>query len=84
MKFEVETKFDIGEEVYIPEPCMYWLPNNTPSMITDIQVKYSKSGTGIFYGVHDNHTPVREDMCFGSLEECRQWCKEQNEKDGAL
>ncbi len=85
MRIKVDTQFNIGDTVYIPETCMYWwVANSKPSVITDVQIISDYRGVVICYGLNNSHVRVREDKCFITFEECRQWCQEQNEKDGVL
>ena len=85
MKIEVDTQFNIGDTVYIPETCMHWwVANSEPLIITDVQITYTDRCAVVFYGLNNSHVRVREDKCFITFEECRQWCQERNEKDGVL
>lgn len=89
MKIEVETKFNIGDSVYVPEPCMSWLATNEPSKITGVQVRYRLKSDGeivmeVFYELSNETFPCNEAICFATYEESQQWCNKRNEEDGVL
>ena len=85
MNITVETKFNIGDIVYTPLVYACWSPNSIPVQVTGVDVRYNISrGTQVLYMLTDTLGYMPEDMCFMSYEECKQWCWEQNEKDGLL
>lgn len=82
MKIEVETKFDVGDFVYIPELCHHeWFALKHPFEIHKIIIKTYGNTVYIYYELLDETLFERkEDFVFASYEECEQWCKEQNSK----
>jgi hypothetical protein len=85
MNINVETKFNIGDAIYAPLVYACWIPKSISTQITDIEVRYNThKGIQVFYVLADRLGSIPENMCFTSYEECKQWCWEQNEKDGLL
>ena len=87
MRIEVDTKFNIGDTVYVPEPHRIWFGTTEPSKVTDVIVQYRLENGGkinqiILYELSNEMFPCNEAICFATFEECQQWCREQNEKDG--
>ena len=89
MKIEVETKFNIGDVVYVPESHLSWLGTGESSKVTGVRIEYHLDSGGtvkpaILYELSNYLFYFNETICFSTLEECQRWCKEQNEEDGAL
>lgn len=89
MRIEVDTKFNIGDTVYVPTSHLSWLGTDGPSNVTGIKVEYRLENGGkinqiILYELSNELFPCNEVMCFATFEECQQWCREQNEKGGWL
>lgn len=86
MKIAIETKFNIGDMVYVPEPYRLWFTERTTREIVNITIECSmrdgKERMIVLYGLRYEDEPVCEDVCFATYEECAQWCFEQNRKDG--
>jgi hypothetical protein len=87
MRIEVDTRFNIGDMVYVPEPHICWMPIPEPSQVTGIKIKYRLENGGkmnqiVLYELSNEFHPVNADLCFATFEECNQWCAEQNEKEG--
>ena len=78
MKVNLETKFNIGDVVYVAETYEVCYANKTPYTITDIIVRLDEDTIKIVYNLHQNYTTttVSENFLFATYEECVQWCKE--------
>lgn len=81
----IDTKFQIGDEVWIYDyfydkyyPCKY------PCKISEINVKITGDKTIIAYLLIVNHGEYQEcqkhssENFFSSYEECAKWCKKHN------
>lgn len=77
MKIEVETKFNVGDFVYIPELYHHeWFALKRPFEIYKIIVKTYGNTIYICYELLDETLFERkEDFVFASYEECEQWCE---------
>lgn len=77
MKFEVETKFNVGDFVYIPELYHHeWFALKHPFEIYKVVVKIYNNTINICYELLDETIiECREDFLFASYEECKQWCE---------
>lgn len=87
MKIEVETKFNIGDVVYVPESHLSWLGTGEPSKVTGVRVEYRLDSSGvinpvILYELSNELFHYNETICFSTFEESQQWCREQNEEGG--
>ncbi|MGN0318742.1 MAG: hypothetical protein ACI4E1_12500 [Lachnospira sp.] len=82
MKIEVETKFNVGDLVYIPELYHHeWFTLKRPFEIYKIIIKTYGNTVYIYYELLDEILIERkEDFVFTSYEECERWCIEQNSK----
>ena len=80
MKLSIETKFNIGDTVYIAECFEDWFAYKTPHIISDISISASSKAVHILYEVQqDGFTDrVPEDWLFSTNEECAKWCDERN------
>lgn len=78
MKISVETKFNIGDMVYIAN-CYYdFYANSVPCRIKDVLVDINRRRTRIAYEVEQEDFTYRipEEWAFASYEECEKWCAE--------
>lgn len=80
MKLSIETKFNIGDTVYLAECFEDWFAYEKPYIISDISISANRQTTHILYKVQqDGFTDrVPEDWVFGTYEECKKWCDEHN------
>lgn len=80
MKLSIETKFNIGDTVYIAERFEDWFAYKKPHIISDISISASSKAVHILYEVQqDGFTDsVPEDLVFSTYEECAKWCNERN------
>ena len=80
MKLSIETKFNIGDTVYIAECFEDWFTYKKPHIISDISISASSKAVHILYEVQqDGFTDsVPEDFVFSTYEECAKWCNERN------
>ena len=84
MTIAIETKFNVGDAVYVADHYFDYYPVQTPYVINDILINISNRGTRIMYCVEHDDTTDRfpEDWLFSTYEECTKWCDEQNKKFG--
>lgn len=80
MKLSIETKFNIGDTVYIAECYEDWFACKKPFIISDILISANSQTTHVLYeGQQDGlKSRVPEDWVFGTYEECIKWCDEHN------
>ena len=80
MKLSIETKFNIGDTVYIAECYEDWFAYKKPCVISDISISANSKTTHILYEVQQDGLTDRvpEDWVFGTYEECIKWCDEHN------
>lgn len=85
-KIEVDTKYRIGDEVWFTEyiydtfmPCEY------PGTIYQIEVDITEDNVQtinylirVDYKNNQEYAKYSEKACFGSYEECQQWCDVHN------
>ena len=76
-----QTKFNIGDTVWIPDLYYNWYPSKNEYKIINIKVQINSNDQRIFYTVKDidGYThEYPESMCFSSYDECKQWCDKSN------
>lgn len=80
MKLSIETKFNIGDTVYIAERFEDWFAYKKPHIISDISISVNSRAVHVLYEVQqDGFTDsVPEDFVFSTYEECAKWCNERN------
>ena len=80
MKVTLDTKFNIGDTVYVVDHYYDYYVSHTPYMIIDVLINVNKRGTHIFYEVEQNDVTDRvpESWTFNTYEECARWCEEHN------
>jgi hypothetical protein len=81
MTFNIETKFNIGDRVYVVDHYDYFYAANEPYIISDIVVNINNRGIRTMYCVEQNNRTTRfpAEWLFDTYEECTKWCKEHNE-----
>ena len=82
MKIEVETKFNVGDFVYIPELYRHeWFALKRPFEIYKTIINTYGNNVYIYYELLDETLiEYKEDFIFAYYEECEKWCREQNGK----
>ena len=80
MKFTIDTKFNIGDPVYLAETYECYWANKEPYIVTDIMIKVNERGHSITYQISQNGFTdiVSEHMLFQTYADCAKWCKEHN------
>lgn len=82
MKISIETKFDIGQTVFICQKTHQfeagvfvdtYTVDTTPRTVKDIIVSYLDSGPHIFYAFEDIVTMIPEYLVFSTFEEVEKW-----------
>lgn len=77
MKISIETKFDIGQTVFICQKTHQFeagvFVDTTPRTVKDIIVSYLDSGPHIFYAFEDIVTMIPEYLVFSTFEEAEKW-----------
>lgn len=78
MKLSIETKFNIGDTVYIAERFEDWFAYKKPYIIFDISISANSQIVRILYEVQQDRftDSVPEDLVFSTYEECVKWCDE--------
>ena len=80
MNIIVNTKFNIGDKVYIANYYHDFYVTEKPHIIKDVLVVINSNKTMIRYEVEQNGSTdcVPEYWVFPSYEECAEWCESQN------
>lgn len=80
MKLAINTKFNIGDQVYIAETHHEYWANSKPYQIVGIHIYMNEHTMKISYNIeHDGFIDsVSERLLFATYEECMKWCKEHN------
>lgn len=81
MDINIQTRFNIGDEVWVPYLYHDWYPLKCRYIITHIDIQIDSKSYRIFYTIkNENNSGQRypDRMCFGSYEECKQWCDQEN------
>lgn len=83
MRMTIETKFDIGEIVYIADFYEEFIPRRTPMLIRNMDIRVYNNTPYITYLVMENGITERvpENWMFSTYEECVQWCNKKNNGD---
>ena len=79
MRFTIETKFNVGDTVYIADHYYDFYASKTPHIITDISIKVSTLGAGARYEI-DGVDWLPRNWVFKTYEECVKWCEERNKE----
>ena len=81
MQITLDTKFNIGDTVYMKDHYYdHWYASKAHE-VTEINVVIRQNKTTILYTVQSAHkitTHCPEDWLFNTLEEAMQWCEEHN------
>ena len=80
MTFTINTKFDVGDEVYIADSYYEYYASSKPYVITRVHIKSDGNKTHITYDVEQDgfRDIVTEGLVFQTYEECTKWCKNHN------
>jgi hypothetical protein len=80
MKKTVETKFDVGDIVYVADHYYDFYAQKKPYIIKDIVINITSSNTHIKYEVEQDSVidRVPEEWIFETYTECTKWCEEHN------
>lgn len=80
MKISIETKFNIGDTVYIAECFEDWFAYEKPYIVSDISISANSQTTHVLYKVQQDRITecVPEDWVFSTYDECTKWCDEHN------
>lgn len=80
MDFNISTKYNIGDKVYITEFYDEYAPQGEFTVAT-IEISISSNKTKVVYHLNkgdDYQGYYPEDSLFATREECTKWCEEQN------
>lgn len=87
MKIEIETRFNIGDLVYLPGfDGEEFRPRKNPFEVQSFWL-YCDPNTHkiiVSYDLDDDLLGYSESACFASYEECEQWCEKQNKGEVSL
>lgn len=80
MKITAETKFNVGDTVYIADHYYDFYANHKPYIVSDVLIDINSKRMHISYDVdQDDFTySVPEEWVFATYEECTKWCDEHN------
>lgn len=76
----VETKFNIGDSVYVAEPYEAYWANKEPYVVVNVVIRVSADHTIIIYYIKQGQsiTSALERNLFSTYVECAKWCEEHN------
>lgn len=80
MKAIVETKFNVGDVVYVADHYYDLYAQKEPYVITDVLIDINSHRTIIRYDVENKNgsCSIPEEWVFETYAECTKWCKEHN------
>lgn len=87
MKIEVETRFNIGDLVYLPGfDGEEFRPRKKPFEVQSFWLYYDPNTQKVIvsYDLNDDLLGYSESACFASYEECEQWCEKRNKGEVSL
>lgn len=87
MKLSIETKFDIGETVYVADFYTIYIPCKQQHIITNFDIHIFKDTPVIVYDTVDQDGLTDrfvERHLFRTYEECTKWCAEMNKSQCSL
>ena len=78
MSINIQTEFNIGDKVWVPDYYEDWHPLKNECEIIYVEVIITSDDKRIFYTIKDcngrtDRYPSK--MCFKSYEQCKQWCE---------
>lgn len=76
----INTKFNIGDVVYIAHSYEMYSPNKEPYVVCGIDIKINANKTWIIYDVKQDGITNRftEEWLCETYEECTRWCEKRN------
>ena len=76
----IDTKFNVGDSVYLAEIYEIYWADKTPYVIDGIVVHSNGKKTVVVYNIKRDqlHFEVSEKFLFATYEECVRWCNEHN------
>lgn len=80
MDFNITTKYDLGDSVYIAELYDEYMPSKELT-VTTIEFSISTNKTKVVYYLNEGDGYkgyYSEDALFATCEECTKWCEEHN------
>ena len=80
MDFNISTKYNIGDKVYIAELDGAYAPSNELTVMT-IEIEISANKTKVVYYLNDGDdykSYYTEEALFSTYEECTKWCEEHS------
>ena len=80
MKTTIETKFNVGDTVYVADHYYDFYANHKPYIVRDVLVDINSKRTLISYDVEQDEFTYRvpETWVFVTYEECSKWCDGHN------
>lgn len=81
MSISIQTKFKIGDKVWVPDNYYGWVPIKNEYEVFNIEIHIDSQNQRVFYTLKDcdGHTQrYPSKMCFSSYDECQQWCSKEN------
>lgn len=80
MKITLETKFNIGDQVYLAETYREYWANSKSYTVVGIKYYINEHTSKTLYNIEQGELKdsVSETLLFATYDECVQWCKEHN------
>ena len=86
MKININTKYNIGDTVYVADHYYDFYPISTPGIIENILIDGDINKIRIDYIIQQDifTVSVPEEWVFPSYAECTKWCEEHNKTSYTL
>ena len=80
MKSTVETKFNVGDIVYVVDLYYDFYPQSKPYIIQDVIIRITSNNVHISYELEQEgiSSYAPEGLVFETYAECTKWCEEHN------
>lgn len=80
MNINIQTKFNVGDMVYVADLYHDFYPQKEPYLITDLRLKANINHSYIRYEVQRDDVVqlVPEEWIFATYADCTKWCDKRN------
>ena len=86
MKHMIETRFNVGDVIYIADHYYDYYASRTPYVVSGILIHINNKEARVLYDVKQGKLTDRfpEYLCFSTYEECAKWCERHNRIGGEI
>ena len=80
MILTINTKFDVGDEIYVAYHHYDFYASEKPYIVKDVCVQSNFRRTHIVYEIEEDGVTwtIPEAWAFATYADCAKWCKEHN------